>query len=351
MIDKVNEAKEANLAESIIESFFHGLSAEELMRFDGLAEAEKLTGRSYKIDKETEALGMALVMKAGEEKRKKLADAGDTSSSTTAEEFKKILALEGFEKIYEKEFSEEDTWSYREDGNDKMLYTPYTNTSNIYVYWHPELFILLNWTTYPRYERQGDDIVKTGESINSGNMRYTIKLKDDVDENDVRYVLSTCSWERSGAVVGSHDIRDGFRSKLNALKKYYNFIKWEGRQFLWLLHYMQHRDKNYDHNEINAEVIKEFPDHVKEVIGNKYSGAPVDLQTICEYMTNAYFDYDTSISMTEDEKTAWFNETIDPSVDFKWFEETLLPNADNKRAFREWFRRYQAFNAGRVVTY
>lgn len=341
------------MMEAILESFFQDLTAEELMNFDGLAEAEKITGKSYKTDKDTESLGMLLVIKAGEEKRKKLAEAKDTNYNTTIEEFDEMLTQEGFEKIYEKEFSEEEEYRYHADENDReseILSIPYDRKSRLYVYWHPELFILLYGTTYPRYERQGDEIVRTGETINSGNMRYTVKLKDDVERSDIRNAISSCSWINKHTMVGSHDIRDGFRGKLNALKKYFNFAKWEGRQSLWLLHYTQHRQgMPYDSDEINREVYALFPDHVKDGIGNHFYGAPLSLQDLREHIVDSYFDYETANQMSEEDQIKWFDENIDPEMDVQEFAENFEKDADNKYRLKQEFLKYKEFHRNGVV--
>ena len=331
------------------------LSLDELMKFDGLAEAEKLTGRSYKENKETETLGMTMTMIAGALKRKRLAEMSDTQHSTTIPEFHDMLISEGFERIYYKEYTEKESYKYQRDEDLEGMLTiiDFDRTSCFFVYWNDELKAMVYGTSYPHYSVDDNrNVVKDEETINSASLKYTVKLKDGVDERIARDVLSSSNADtRSDTIIGDHDIRDGFRMKLNNLKKYWNFVNWEGNQHLWLLHYMQHRSgQSYDSAAINKEVIAEFPDNVKEAIGNKYYGAPMTLHDIGEHLVHAYFGWNGKEQLTYQEQDEWFEDTFKPGMSDMWFENEILKKAHNKEALRKWYRKFKAFNDGQEVT-
>ena len=57
----------------------------DVLSFDALQEAENLTGKSYKDDKATEALGFIAHIQNGKRKEQMLKSLGDTTFSNTEE--------------------------------------------------------------------------------------------------------------------------------------------------------------------------------------------------------------------------------------------------------------------------
>jgi len=340
----MTQTTEANPLEVII----NNLSLEELMNFDSFHEAEKIAKFTNTPNADSLALNLQMLSVAA--RREKLKNSNDTNNSTTFKEFQDLLAIEGFTEVYTREFKEEETSHFR-DEKEELVALTYERSSLLYVYWNYDLNILINGTTYPSYSMIDGKAVKTGETINSVDMKYTIKMKDGVDYSDARMILSSCgNHERSGTIVGSHDIRQGFRRALKSLKEYYTFTKWEGKQSLWLLHYFQYsNNKEYSVDEINQDVLSKLPQKVLDGMNNKWYGAPMSLEEAKDSIINSYFHYEVLENMSFTERDIWFNSTINPGLNPMWVEEELLPNAWRKNDFMKKFTTYVKISGGTLI--
>jgi len=248
---------------NMLDNLFNNLTTEDLLNFDGLAEAEKITGRSYKVCEETSSLGSMFIMVAGEKKRNLLKELGDTNSRSTLLEFENLLQLEGFEKIYSKEYIKKD-YEYT-FGNDQMQLVD--EISHLNCYWHPELYVLISCTTYPNFDIINDEVVSSSETINSGKMYYCLNVKKHYEnDNKVWESHSSGGYNKDGSYSGDHDIREGFRFNLNNLKKYHDFVKWSKEPFLWLIHYSETKEDYYNSDELNKNVLEQFPINIQNII-------------------------------------------------------------------------------------
>lgn len=77
----------------------------EVLSYDALQEAETVTGKSYKNDEGTAALGLFLHVEHAEKKAAILRSMGDSLLSNTVEDYQRILEATGLEKALEMPFA------------------------------------------------------------------------------------------------------------------------------------------------------------------------------------------------------------------------------------------------------
>lgn len=214
----------------------------QLLSFDALSTAEKLTGKSYKEDEATMRMGFAMHLLNGECKRNELALRDDTVHSNPWSHTLKVYADLGFETVYAKAFrgrygTEEFEVLWRSDGllakveSFTLAGRVSTNHSDLYYNWRPN----------PEVDRW--------EYTSSGHCH-------------------TPSYDQGDHVwIGHHDVREAMRHKIAQLEAHGEFLTpWVERPFLWLLTYMDTKDPDYDHKAITASVIAELPEHVRKAI-------------------------------------------------------------------------------------
>lgn len=204
----------------------------ELHKRDPLAEAEKITGISYKDSDTVTLLGMSIMQDIQEKKKAAAHINFDSHFSMTLEEYIKVIERIGFKKIYEREF--EGTYS----------------KDTLFVYWFKEKSILL------KFDSHG------GDRINGGNFYYNIK------PNDIgNFTARSSGGLRDGIWAGSHDCREAIKHHIEMLSEQGTFLtQWVESPFLWLLHYMDSKVKGYDYKAINKQIIDQFPQEVKDAI-------------------------------------------------------------------------------------
>ena len=202
-----------------------------LLQFDPLARAEQITGVSYKEDEGTVSVGLILMQANSQAKEAALRAQNDSVFSNKLDRYLEIIAAEGFYKVYETDIPG----------------TP----DRLFMFWHDD-GILLKFDTY------------WGDSVNGGKFWYNWKPKEGADFN----VLSSHGPLANGIVDGDHDCREAIRYHLRRLREEGQFVNpWVRRPFLWLLHYQDTKDKNYDYRAITNARIAELPEHVQKSIG------------------------------------------------------------------------------------
>lgn len=114
------------------------------------------------------------------------------------------------------------------------------NGGSFYYNWKPN-----NFSEYSRY-------------TSSGGL-YDIKNRPNITDVPVEDLF----W------VGDTDCRESLRSNFEGLKNSGTFLNpWIKCPFLWFLHFMDTKDKDYDYNKINRERIKLLPEALQKLIGN-----------------------------------------------------------------------------------
>lgn len=212
---------------------------DSILRFDPLDAAERLTGKS---SYETIAVGLVLAQQHAELKREVLTQRGDTTFNDTLPRYLSVIETAGFEKVLEVPFL------------DDSRETHYENALLIYA---RRDGLLLSFDTY-----------FGNKSVNSGYLYYHWKPYQ-MPSRDNRYYSSHTSsggWHY-GIWVGNADCREGLIYHIDRLAANGEFLpKWKEKPFLWLLHYMDAKQPNYDYKAINAERIAMLPSWVQEMI-------------------------------------------------------------------------------------
>lgn len=211
-----------------------------LLRYDSLSEAEKLTGKSYKEDESVSWLGMALMWENTKTKNEFLNLNDDTKLTNDLDNYLRIAKDEGFEVVFKEDFTHRGV------------------ANSLFVLWNNKDGILLSFDTY-----RGN--------VNGGVYYYNWKPASSNLKN--WYGIFTQSGhfnQEKGIWVGHHDCREGLRLRLSDFRENGKFIKpWIESQFLWIMHYGDTKDKNYDYKKIVAKRIEKLPVSVRKNIGIK----------------------------------------------------------------------------------
>lgn len=240
----------------------------KLLTHDALAEAEKVTGRSYKSDPLTNAIGLIGHIQHTARKNDVLRERGDTTLSNGLAYYQSAIADLGFEKLVEIPFSP----PTNRDGDTQRH-------EKFFIYWHPTKAILLKFDTYG------------GGHVNGGNLSFNWRSHDQ----DHPWEGREGSWhlgvsgglqedaEGRLCLVASLDCREALRHKLGHLDQYGEFLTtWIEQPFLWLLHHgdtkickdpsrrglgcNHYSPACYDKTAINAERIALLPPEVQAAI-------------------------------------------------------------------------------------
>ena len=220
---------------------------DELLSFDPLATAERLTGLSIHDDDNVAAsLGMLLALTHNTKKQQHLIALDDTTPMNDLDRYERIITEMGFEQVLDIPFSSPG-W-YPDDP---------PRSEHFYIYAHCD-GLLLSFDTY-------DEV-----RVNSGKVYYCW-----VGNEDAPYgCTSGGSWceeaDGPGYWVGSHDCREALRHNINKLRANGTILPlWPvgNEMFLWLLHYQDTKVPSYDYKGITQERINMLPGWVREMIG------------------------------------------------------------------------------------
>lgn len=223
------------------------MGTQELLNFDGIAFAEEITGKSYKNDKGTDLLGIAMLMANNKAKLKHLQDMKDTTMSCSLEEYLAVVDALGFELVLDLPFTAPG-WN-KEDS---------PVNEHFFVFAHRD-GILLNFDTYQ------------GNRVNGGHFCYC--WKPTVEKIDYRIISCGMFYENESDGMywgGDHDCREALKHKIETLRSHGEFMKkWpaDSNIFLWLLHYRDTKVEGYDYRAITKERITMLPVWVQDMIG------------------------------------------------------------------------------------
>jgi len=210
----------------------------DLLKTDALADAERITGKSYKDDEETMRLGFGLHLVLGAAKEAAAKAARDSYFSMNLAETLALYADMGFTEVLCDEFG---GISYGTESAPAETYR---------ILWR-------------------DGILATVES-HQGTHRNATKVYYNVavhDRSDLWSRISSGSMTDGGVWVGDHDAREGIRTNLARLGEIGTFLStWVKRPFLWLVTYAESKG-DYDYAAINAERISRLPADVQAAIG------------------------------------------------------------------------------------
>jgi len=284
----------------------------EVLNFDGLHEAEKITGKSYKVDKMTESLGFMKHVQNGQIKKELLESLGDSTFSNTEENYLKIVQSIGFESeliepfingdgieerlhiMWNKEHSillvfDTHTWgddgSWARSGNE--VPPPNVNGGNFYYNWSPNAEREFGCTSTGGFIGNGDKKNSSYSSLFNEDftphilpeeLRSIEPIWDAQEYNEYRenfniWCVKVDEYVESKSLItiwsGHHDCREAIKFNINQLLENGKFVnKWQEPPFLWLLNYMDTKVDGYDYKEITKERLNKLPKYITKLINN-----------------------------------------------------------------------------------
>lgn len=220
---------------------------DRLLAVDPLAEAERITGVSYKdkehgegFDNPATALGLILMQTNAVAKDKVLRETGDTVFSNELPRYQTIIEKYGFEKVLEDHW--QSTWGPEE----------------IYFIYAHRKGLLLAFDTFD------------GKRVNGGKVYYNWRPASlDV----MCGATSSGGMTKDGVWVGDHDCREALIHNLTKLDNRGEFVcPWAKRGFLWLLHFDDPKTPGYNYQAITSERVSRLPQWVRDFIGPEKNG-------------------------------------------------------------------------------
>ena len=280
----------------------------DVLNYDSLHEAEKLTGESYKESEITQLIGLSNHINNSKKKREMLESIGDSTFSNTEENYLKIVESIGFESVlvepfindegveerlhvmWNKEFSillVFDTFSWKDDGSfskaGREVPKPSVNGGTFYYCWVPNTngnhcvssggYIsngdgnktyssLFNLDLTPHFLPEELRVIEP-KWDNLNYETYSVEFKDWCDK--VSDYINNNNLIRIWQ--GSHDCREAIKFNISQLSENGEFIKkWPKTPFLWLLHYMDTKTDGYDHKKITEGRLNKLPKYVIDCI-------------------------------------------------------------------------------------
>ena len=221
---------------------------QNLITTDPLAEAEKLTGQSYKDS----SLGMGMHINHNQNKREALESAGDTHhSSSFSDQIMAFLEL-GFETVLVEAF-------------DGVSYDGEVRKETLMLFWHPDGVL-------------GSCESHMGTNRNSAAIHYNMKFREDAMENYFRVTSSGRFVNLEERIwSGDHDAREAIKHHFNALKAVGEFLPiWVDQPYLKIMTYQDYKDKvegeSWTEEKVRTDKIKhdrlaKLPEHVRTAIG------------------------------------------------------------------------------------
>ena len=212
----------------------------DLLSYDALSEAERITGQSYKDDDSTMRLGFGLHMMHAQDKEAALRRAADSYFRMDLADTLALYADIGFTEVLCDEFAGS---TYGDEP---------APTETFRILWHPD-GVLVTVESYNATDR------------NSTKAYYNLAV---TDRSDLWSRTSSGRLTDGDVWIGDHDAREGIRTNLARLAEVGKFLPtWVEAPFLWFVTYAETKDDGYDYAAINAERISRLPQHVRDAIG------------------------------------------------------------------------------------
>ena len=226
---------------------------DDLLKEDPIAITERATGKGHwsNFDERDMAAALFVSMLSGERKENALKSTNDTYFGMSWDYLMNILKENGFKVGTEWEFVD-DQWDntthekagiyYREDGV-VVFAESYSNK----------------------------------KSVNSGKCFYELQRKEDIEKQDFRMLVRTGhSWEDGNKLENEIDAREGLIHNLKKAEKRGNFLKkWESRDSIWILDYMESKTK-IEHDSSYEVWSKQY----KEATESHLSNCPKEMLDI-----------------------------------------------------------------------
>lgn len=221
---------------------------QRVMSQDSLADAERITGDSYKESPDTAMLGMVLQMRNGEARRRMLADSDDVRYGLTIEQYEACIGRMGFERVLLLPFVDSEHGERQEN--------------SFRVYWNNRIGSMMHLDTY-----------YGNKSVNGGKWHYAWKP----NEGENRFnCTSSGSFTEGGIWLGDHDCREGVGIAIRMFEQCGAFVKpWPKYYRLpWLAHYMDWKhSKDW---QVNSA-------HVDRVSAERWLMLPEEIRKACRW--------------------------------------------------------------------
>jgi hypothetical protein len=253
----------------------------EVLTADGLSDAERITGKSYKDDESTQWLGFMLHVKACDARRQVLSSNGDTTFAMTTEAYISVIERIGFRLVYREKFTgnscgqttSESLFVYFRHPAQLLVFDTFhgdRNSGNVYYNWRPRSL------DYPHGITSNSSwwLSESAQKSHDERNKRLFSLAYDSDEyrrvnGESRAAFAAEVVSGDAVLIGSHDCREALTFNLSQLAAYGEFVEpWAKKPFLWLLHWHDTNHSDYDHKAINRERLARLPNDVRKALGN-----------------------------------------------------------------------------------
>lgn len=223
----------------------------DILNMDPLLAAEKLTGKSYKEDRETSLLGLFINQMKNKVVEGIRREDKDTYYRIKWDEFKKLIVERGFTIDFQKRFTDDDGRKPEE------------------IIAHRG-FVLLHATSF-LWSHSGEETLNGGHIYfqTVGNLSNILSLNHisggcvghlDIPGDYDYQKISDKSLARDRFVFGgSFDVRDGLFSFLTGLDAISTLVPIDKEQFTWCVNYAEDKVKGYNAREITRSKIQTVP--------------------------------------------------------------------------------------------
>lgn len=217
----------------------------KILKKDGLREAEKITGKSYKEDAVTEFIGISKHLKNVKDRKETLETLGDTTFNSNLEDYLAIVKDIGFKVVHKDSFIKDDCKRHQ------------------YIMWHDSGMLLnfdtFNFTTIPE------------ETINSASLYLNFKSSKDVCFYSKYGFSFSVSYNDNNVQYIDCDAREALRHKVDAFLSNGEVLKqWQGTMCFSLCNHGERENKIGDYGtwikKLNKEKISKFPKNVQKSI-------------------------------------------------------------------------------------
>lgn len=225
----------------------------DILNLDPLLAAEKVTGKSYKDDRQTALLGMFINQMKSKVVKGIRESERDTYYRIGWDEFKKLIVSRGFTIDFQQRFEYEEGRPRPEE-----------------IIAHRG-FVLLHATSFT-WTDSGEETLNGGSvywqtvcnlsNIMGGQFRVSGGCVGHLDiPGDYDYKkISDKSLDKDRFIHGgSFDVRDGLFSCLDGIEAISTPIPIEKDQFIWCVNYAEDKVKGYDSQQITRSKIQTVP--------------------------------------------------------------------------------------------
>jgi len=236
-----------------------------VLHYDALAEAEGVTGDSYKTSRETTLLGIGLMQRSASAKDRMLRANGDVTNMMSLSEYLAVIERNGFKRVGEWSFSSFMA-SSREQSRDESLLAYYRTPGQFLVF----------------------DTYSGRTSVNGGHIYYNVRplgwdrWKSSITSSGSWYITDPeiTEWEVAKsrneiAWCGDHDCREAVIHNMAQFARFGEFIEpWTNPVRVWFLHHMDTKDEkgeqrpwqSYDASAISYQRALELPEEVRAAL-------------------------------------------------------------------------------------